>query len=137
MTLLEPQEESPGEAAPASRYVRLGPADELVDGQMRVSVVAGREIGVVRWEGELYAVRNICPHRGAPVCTGVVRPTLDTDAGGSLRVVKDRPILICGWHRWEFDLRTGKALKDSLKLRTYPVSVGSDGEVVVDVRSRA
>lgn len=134
---MEASEEQLSKTTSESRYIRLGPVEDFAEGEMRISVAAGRDIGVVRWDGEFYAVRNICPHRGAPVCEGVVRPSLITDPDGSLEVVNDRPVLTCCWHRWEFDLRTGQALRDSLRLRTYPVSVGSDGEVIVDMGRRA
>ena len=36
--------------------------------------VGGREIGVFNLGGTFYALRNICPHRGAPLCRGRLRP---------------------------------------------------------------
>ena len=114
--------------------VAVGSVDDFVEGQIRVVEAAGKEVGVLRWNGELFAVRNVCPHRGAPVCAGIVSPYIEAEAG-SLRLDRDRPILACSWHRWEFDVRTGQALTDPARLRTYPVSVGDDGQVLLELRA--
>jgi nitrite reductase/ring-hydroxylating ferredoxin subunit len=109
-------------------------AEDLAeDGAFRVVNVDGREIAVVRWQGELYAFRNICPHQGAPLC-GDVAPRLESSKPGT--VSSDRsvpPIVQCTRHRWEFDVSTGKALYDpKMRVKTYDVRV-EDGRVFVEI----
>jgi nitrite reductase/ring-hydroxylating ferredoxin subunit len=118
--------------------IDVGPLEEFEPGRIRV-VKAGRtEIGVVRWQdGALYALRNVCPHRGAPLCRGVVTAMIDATEPGALRADATRPVIACAWHAWEFDVRTGRAVLESSNytVRTYPVEV-RDGRVLVDVRRR-
>jgi nitrite reductase/ring-hydroxylating ferredoxin subunit len=46
-------------------------------------------------------------------------------------------VIACGWHGWEFDVRTGSAVVTGsrYKVRTYSVRV-EDGRVLVDVQRR-
>jgi nitrite reductase/ring-hydroxylating ferredoxin subunit len=62
-------------------------------------------------------------------------PTLSpTDAPNEIAVDNDKPVLICPWHHWEFDLATGNALyANPHKLRTYPVRLERD-RIVIDER---
>ena len=120
-----------------SGTVAVGSIDDLVDGQMSIVVAGGKEVGLLRWNDKVFAVLNVCPHRGAPVCAGIVSPATVSQHTGSLELNRERPILACSWHRWEFDVRTGQALYDKAHLRTYPVSVDADGQVVVDLRGRS
>ena len=44
------------------------------------------------------------------------------------------PCIICPWHKWTFDLRTGKQLlpKDkNKKLQVYPVKISSTGQISI------
>jgi 3-phenylpropionate/trans-cinnamate dioxygenase ferredoxin subunit len=95
------------------------------------------ELGIVRWDGEeLYALRNVCPHAGGPVCAGRLGPRIVSEAGDPLRLAVDDacPTLTCAWHGWEFDARDGRALAPGsrLRVRTYPVRIES-GTVLVDL----
>ena len=49
-------------------------ADDVPPGGRKIVAVGGREIGVFNLGGTFYALRNICPHRGAPLCRGRLRP---------------------------------------------------------------
>ena len=73
-----------------------------------VARVGGREIGVVLDGDQPKAIRNRCPHMGAPLCLGTVR---EREAGtpGSYRF-EGRRVLHCPWHGWEFDLDSGVCL---------------------------
>lgn len=71
--------------------------------------VKGREIGVFRVGEEFYAVRNKCPHQGGPLCLGWIRPRLVGDQPGDVRVADGAPLVVCPWHQWQYDARTGEA----------------------------
>lgn len=47
--------------------LRLCTADEVAEGQSRGFEVAGETLFAVRKDGQLYAYRNRCPHRGIPL----------------------------------------------------------------------
>ena len=102
---------------------------------MRVFAIDGRQVGVVLWHGEAFALRNVCPHEYGPVCEGFTLPLIVGEDTGALQVDDDRLVVVCPWHGWEFDARTGRAVwqeKSKYNLRTYPTHV-QDGRVLVDV----
>ena len=118
-----------------SKHV-LGPIEEFPRGEVRIVEVGRRSVGVFHFEdGSLRAVRNSCPHHGAPICTGRWSGTMVPSAPGEYLYGLEGSVLRCPWHGWEFDLNTGKALFDTAKSRlvTYPVSV-EDGEVVIEAK---
>lgn len=114
----------------------VGALEEFPEWHMRVLRLEGREIGVVRLRGQVYALRNVCPHQAGPLCSGMVLARVVAEAAGGLRVDHDHPVVTCPWHGWEFDLASGRCLTDPrLRVATYPVEV-RDGRVHVDTRPR-
>jgi nitrite reductase/ring-hydroxylating ferredoxin subunit len=117
--------------------VDVGLVDDLPNRKI-VSVRAGeREIVLVRWDDEVYALRNICPHMSASLTTGKVMGyyTGNITAAGEieLEVEEGNPIIACPWHKYEFFLKDGSCLTNaSLRIRSYPVTV-EDGRVFVDM----
>lgn len=87
---------------------------EIQEGLGNVAVLNGKEIALFKYEGKIYALANICPHRGGPL------------GEGSL----DGSEVICPWHAWSFDVKTGQcqALPD-VKQPVYEVKV--DGEDIL------
>ena len=47
--------------------LRLCAPDEVAEGQSRGFEIAGEKLFAVRKDGQLYAYRNRCPHRGIPL----------------------------------------------------------------------
>jgi len=85
---------------------------------LRVTVEA-REIGLFNHGGQIFAIKNLCPHMGDALHKGKVT--------GQGRVV-------CPGHAWHFDLATGKCTsgQTDASVRTYPVVV-KEGDVFVEV----
>lgn len=68
-------------------------------------------------------LENVFPHRAGPMSQGTVST--------------GRMELICPWHRFRFDLRTGASLTNpELVNETYPVAV-ENGDVFVGIRRNA
>lgn len=95
-------------------------------------------IGVFNVNGDLYALRNICPHKRGPLCTGELTGRINADAPPSayaaeLAVDGDGEVLRCPWHQWPFEIATGRCLVDpAVRVKTYPVRVvGND--IIVDL----
>ena len=87
-------------------------ADVPDEGAIRV-VVGGVPIAVVRSDGEIYAIFDVCSHQDVPLSEG------DVEDGG----------IECWLHGSRFDLRTGAptGLPATKPVATYPVTVeGSD-----------
>jgi nitrite reductase/ring-hydroxylating ferredoxin subunit len=113
-------------------------ADELADGDRLVVQLRGRDVGVFRLDGEFYAYTSWCAHQGGPVCegrrSGTTAATYDRETHEvETTWVKDGEVLLCPWHGWEFDLKTGRALaREEIELPACPVRV-EDGDVIVSV----
>jgi len=109
----------------------VGAVAELDRAGRLVARVAGREIGVLRLaDGTLAAVRNRCPHSGAPLCRGTPVERL-TGVPGTY-AGSGRTVLRCPWHGWEFDVVTGSCPDEpSMRVAVYAVRV-EDGRVLVE-----
>ena len=119
--------------------VGVGPEERFAAGRFVKVDIPGQDIGVVRLrDGQLRAVRNYCPHKGAPICRGIVGGTWMPSQPGSLVYDREGEVLACPWHGWEYDLDTGMEMFRPVptRLRFYPVTV-RDGQVYVTVRADA
>jgi nitrite reductase/ring-hydroxylating ferredoxin subunit len=83
----------------------------------------GRRFAVFAVGGERYVSDALCPHNRGPLVEGWVRE-------------EDR-MLICPWHWFRFDLRTGRCgVHRRYDLTVYPV-VERDGEHYADIGEAA
>lgn len=99
------------------QWVTLCPLEELPDGAAKAVVVGCQEIALFNVKGKIYALRNFCPHRGAPLSEGFI---------------EDHQV-ICSWHGWQFDLSTGGLVRNPrIRVETYPVRV-VEGEIQVQL----
>lgn len=116
--------------------ISAGSAEAFETGRFRIIQAGNREIGVLRMaDGSFRAVRNRCPHKGAPICRGIVGGTWPPSAPGELRYSHEGRVLLCPWHAFEYDLDTGQELfrPGASRLRMYPVEV-VDGKVWITLR---
>jgi nitrite reductase (NADH) small subunit len=118
------------------REVFVAREADIADGERKVVDLEGLEIGLFRLGGALYAWRNECPHQGGPVCQGRlmkrVEERLDDERRSlGIHYVDGALNVVCPWHGYEFDLRTGRhAGLPSLRLASYPVRT-RDGDIYV------
>ena len=100
---------------------------ELPPGERKIVEVEGRSIGVFNVNGKLHALRNVCPHQGAPLCLGSVQGTSAPSAPGEYTWERSGEILRCPWHGWEFDITTGRSVFNPhrMRVRSYEVTVAS------------
>ena len=111
-------------AAATNTLVRfvVCPADELPPGSRRIIEHDGRTIGVFNLGGQLFALKNVCPHKYAPLCEGPVTGLATGDRPGTPALERAGEIVRCPWHGWEFDIRTGRSVFNPHRVRTksYP-----------------
>src|SRR4051812_26773908 len=112
------------------RFV-VGKADEIPPGSRKIVRVAGRSIGVFNVAGEYHAIRNRCPHQGAPLCEGKLWGALKSDLPGTFEYNETKDIIACIQHGWEFSVRTGQSWCDPrrLRVRAYQVDVQEPEDV--------
>ena len=109
---------------------------EIPEGGRKVVAEDGVEVGVFRVEGGLVAWRNHCPHQGGPVCQGRtmrrVEERLDGDRRSlGIHYVDGSLNVVCPWHGWEFDVRTGRHVGlSAVRLASVPVR-SRDGAIYV------
>jgi nitrite reductase (NADH) small subunit len=72
-------------------FVKVGTVSELPPGSVMPADVGGNSYAVCNVGGELHALDGICPHAGGPLGEGALHGYT----------------LVCPWHAWEFDCRTG------------------------------
>ena len=88
-------------------YHPITTSDELEEGKGRPFEVEGHRIALVRHEGVVYAIDDLCPHADASLAFGPV----------------ENGCIACPWHYAEFRLSTGEALSGPTPrgVRTYAV----------------
>jgi NAD(P)H-dependent nitrite reductase small subunit len=90
--------------------------DDLPVGQSRCLELGELQIGLFRNNEGLFAIDNICPHRGAPLHDGFV---------GDGQVT-------CPWHQWQFQLSDGVCRNiPNIRIPTFAVEV-RDGAIWID-----
>ena len=99
--------------------VKIARSTDIKEGRTRAFVLNGKKIVVLRHKNTLYALRNVCPHQGAPLSDGAVH-------NGQI---------ICLYHGWRFRLADGAfSGNPNLKIPTYPV-FEKDGSVYLEIDS--
>lgn len=112
------------------REARVPLADAPAEGARTIVDLGGRRVGLYRVGGRFHALADRCPHRGAPLCAGMIGTPLEL-ADGDIALGAPRSVVRCPWHKWEFDIASGRCLVDQrLQVRRYGVRVEDDAVVV-------
>jgi 3-phenylpropionate/trans-cinnamate dioxygenase ferredoxin subunit len=107
--------------AETESWHRVAAVSDIIDGEAKPARVGELEIALVRVDGAIYAIEDVCPHAYALLSQGFVE-------GNEIE---------CPLHAARFEISTGKVLcpPADRDLLTYPVRV--DGEdVLVNVAAR-
>lgn len=98
-------------------FVKVGTLAELPPGSVMEAAIGERTFAICNLGGELHAYDGVCPHAGGPLGEG----TLDGDR------------LICPWHAWEYDCRTGvNDYDENVRLAKFPVKAEGD-DILLDI----
>ncbi len=117
----------------AGRYV-VARADEVPEGERLIVEVEGREIGIFNIDGELFALRNRCPHLGGPLCVGEVLGLVHASEPGNVHLDASKKLLTCPWHGWEFDIKTGQSyFNPRVRARRFQVEVQREDVATDDI----
>jgi|SRR5579875_394031 len=97
--------------------IRVSSASEFPPGAVKEIEANGATYAVCNADGDFHCLEGICPHAGGPLGQGTL-------SGNHV---------VCPWHGWEFDCRTGaNDFDEDLQVQTYPVVV-QNGEILIDV----
>jgi nitrite reductase/ring-hydroxylating ferredoxin subunit len=114
-----------------ARHV-VGKLTEFPPGSGRRIEIGRRAIAIFNAGGRLYALRDACPHQGAPLSRGVMLGRLRASAPGEYEYEPDCRYVRCPWHGWEYNLATGQSSYDPLRdrVRAYEVTVTPGSELM-------
>ena len=92
------------------RWVRVTPCESIPLREGREVTLAGRQIAIFNLGDRFFATDNQCPHKGGPLCDGIV-------AGDAV---------VCPLHAWKIRLDTGAVERPAAQhdcVATYPTRV--------------
>lgn len=103
-----------------SNFVKVASVDDIPNGEALQVETNGLTLAIVRANGDVYCVQDVCTHEQAFLSEGFCE-------GHEIE---------CPLHGSIFDVRTGevKSLPATEPLKTYPVKI-EDGSVLVDVEA--
>ncbi|HEX2961455.1 MAG TPA: nitrite reductase (NAD(P)H) small subunit [Ignavibacteriales bacterium] len=102
-------------------FTKLCRLSELKENEGKKFIIDEAEIALIKTEGEVFALDNICPHQHAAIIyDGFV----------------EEGCIVCPAHGWMFDLRTGCMKTGSRGLKSYNVKV-IDNYVYVKAEGRS
>jgi nitrite reductase (NADH) small subunit len=105
------------------RWIRITSCSNIPPREGRaVRLDDDREVAIFNLGDRFMAVDNRCPHRGGPLCDGIV-----TGAA-----------VVCPLHAWKIDLQSGAVERPGADacVRTYPVRV-ENGIILLALRDGA
>jgi nitrite reductase/ring-hydroxylating ferredoxin subunit len=98
-------------------FLRAAKKDEIPAGSIREFQLEGKVVAVANVAGKLFAINNVCLHRGGPLGEGEL----------------DHQVVTCPWHGWQYDVTTGKlATNPAVGVETYPVEVRGE-DIFIDI----
>lgn len=98
-------------------FIRLTTQSELPAYNEAKEIPCGDKlICVANVNGEIHAMENTCLHRGGPLGQGVI----------------EGEKVICPWHGWAWDPKTGQAQAPDAKVAVYPVKI-EGGDVLIEI----
>ena len=98
------------------RWVRVTTRDRVPPREGRAVMLGDREIALFNLGDRFFATDNRCPHRGGPLCDGIVTSTS----------------IVCPLHAWKVNLETGEVERPAVPggcVQAYPTRL--DGDVVL------
>jgi nitrite reductase/ring-hydroxylating ferredoxin subunit len=99
------------------RWVRAASLSDIALEGMGISVkLNGLDIALFRWNDQVFAIEDLCPHLGFPLSEGIMQ-------SGEV---------ICSWHGWHVRLADGTCRRERERARVYSCEIRGD-EVWVKV----
>ena len=79
--------------------------------------MGGKPYAICHVDGEVHALEGTCAHKAGPLGQGALHGHM----------------VVCPWHAWEFDCRTGENDRSpDVKVANVPVKVEGD-DILIDV----
>jgi nitrite reductase/ring-hydroxylating ferredoxin subunit len=121
-----------------SDRIEVAEVSSFPAGESRIVETDGQiSIGVFNVDGEYHALLNKCLHQNGPLCEGAVEPELVAEwPGPGHRVTEEYGtefVVKCPWHGWEYDLESGRLLRDEdIQVPVFETTV-DDGTLYIEL----
>ena len=104
----------------AMPFIKLTAQSDLPpEGEAKEFTFGDKVICVANVNGTISAMDNVCLHRGGPLGQGVI----------------EGDKLVCPWHGWQYDPKTGQAVHNpNARVAVYPIKI-ENGDVMVELLS--
>ncbi len=97
-------------------FIEAARLDQIPPGTGSTVKVAGKEVAIFNVDGDVYAIGDSCPHRGASLGAGRLNGTIVT----------------CHGHGMRYDVTTGQVTGGGFGVASYPAKV-VDGKILIAV----
>ena len=96
---------------------KVGQVNDLLPGSMKLVEAGGKQILLVNVDGNIYAIANMCTHRGGPLSDGTL----------------EGKVVSCPWHGGQFDVTTGKVIGPPPEIdeQAYQVKIQGNDIIIV------
>jgi nitrite reductase (NADH) small subunit len=102
-------------------FVKVGSLSSLPPGSVTEVTLAENSYAICNINGVLHALDGVCPHAGGPLGQGNLQDNM----------------VICPWHEWAYDCRTGENDFDpAVKLDRFAVKADGD-DILMDPEARS
>ena len=97
-------------------FTKLAPLSELPAPNEAKEISCGdKEICVANVGGQFFALDNTCIHQGGPLGEGVI----------------EKGKIVCPWHGWAYDLKTGELAPGRPGVKAYPLKI-ENGALLIE-----
>jgi nitrite reductase/ring-hydroxylating ferredoxin subunit len=98
-------------------FVKVGSLSTLPAGSVMEALVGDGTYAVCNTGSEVHVLDGICPHAGGPLGQGALHGTT----------------LVCPWHAWEYDCRSGaNEMDEGFRVAKVQVKIEGD-DILIDV----
>jgi NAD(P)H-dependent nitrite reductase small subunit len=89
-------------------WIEVATTEGIPTGHGKLIETDGVSIALFKVGDKIYAIDNVCPHKGGALAEGSFKECVVT----------------CPWHGWKFDVTTGAmSMNPSIKVKIYPVKL--------------
>jgi NAD(P)H-dependent nitrite reductase small subunit len=102
------------------KWTRITRVENIPPREGRAVTLGDTKIAIFNLDGRFLTIENTCPHKGGPLCDGIVSGA----------------VVVCPLHGRRFDLESGMAIRASEPacVATFPTRV-EDGVILVDLHA--
>ncbi len=93
-------------------FVKVAEVGEISPGGSKIFLHNRRELAIFNCEDGFYCIDNSCPHQAGPLNEGILQGE----------------IVMCPWHAWQVNIRTGEVLYfPNMCVKTFQCKEEEDG----------